>query len=129
VAEQLIEPWAGVLIGYSVAAAPPAVGEKRHRPEESGATGRRIQPNGGAVWCEPCRDLDARLRSLAAEHPDVAIRRVNIVDSDSPISRREMHGATTIPRVRLIDPEGRVVWEESGTPAVLIDGIRERIGR
>lgn len=82
-----------------------------------------------AEWCEPCRDLDARLRSLAAEHPDVAIRRVNIVDSDSPIARREMHGATTIPRVRLIDPEGRVVWEESGPPAVLVDGIRERMGR
>ena len=82
-----------------------------------------------ATWCEPCRDLDARLRSLAAEHPDVAIRRVNIVDADSPIARREMRGATTIPRVRLVDPQGKTVWEESGPPAVLMDGIRERIGR
>ena len=82
-----------------------------------------------ADWCEPCRDLDARLRQLAAEHRDLAVRRVNIVDLDSPIARREMHGGAAIPRVRLVDPEGRTVWEESGPPADLIDGIRSRMGR
>ncbi len=82
-----------------------------------------------ADWCEPCRVLDARLRSLAADRPDVAIRRVNIIDADSPISRRELRGAVSIPRVRLVDPQGKVVWEESGPPAVLMEAIRERIGR
>lgn len=82
-----------------------------------------------ATWCEPCGDLDARLRTLAADDPDVAVRRVNVVDLDSPIARRELPGGVSLPRVRLVDPAGKMVWEASGPPADLIDGIRSRIGR
>jgi hypothetical protein len=79
-----------------------------------------------ATWCEACGTLDRRLRDYVAGRPDVALRRVNIVDLGSPIARRELGGVTTLPHVRLIGPDGRQVWEASGTPAELIEGIRAR---
>ncbi|MBX5481289.1 MAG: thioredoxin family protein [Myxococcaceae bacterium] len=81
-----------------------------------------------AEWCEPCRVLDRELGELAASRPDVAIRRVNIVDFDSAIAKQELPGVEQIPHVRLIDPAGRVVWEATGSPDELLDEIRARIG-
>lgn len=79
-----------------------------------------------ATWCEACGALDAELRRLARDD-DLAVRRVNIVDLDSPISRRELRGVTSLPHIRLIDPRGVPVWEASGTPSELVRGITERM--
>ena len=54
---------------------------------------------------------------------DLLIRRVNIVDFDSPISLAELPGVEMLPRIRVIDPTGRVVLERSGTPDVLTEAL------
>ena len=82
-----------------------------------------------ATWCESCGVLDARLRDLAHDREDVAVRRVNIVDLDSPISKAELVGVTTLPRVRVVDPRGTVVYEASGTPTEIMDAIAKLITR
>jgi hypothetical protein len=81
-----------------------------------------------AVWCEPCGVLEGRLRALAAADRRVAIRRVNVVDFESPIARRELAGVHLLPHVRLLAPDGRYIWEGSGAPDALVEEIRARIG-
>ncbi len=80
-----------------------------------------------ASWCEACKALEAKLRGLAARRPDVAVRRVNVVDFDSPVALRELHGVTTLPHVRLLDPKGRAVWSSSGSPDELMDALEAKL--
>jgi thiol-disulfide isomerase/thioredoxin len=62
-----------------------------------------------ADWCPPCRELDVGLRRLAAEHPDVAIRKIDIIDWTSPVVRQ--HGVEGLPHMVVYDPEGRRLAE------------------
>jgi len=77
-----------------------------------------------ADWCEACKTLERDLRALAAERSDIAIRRVNIVDFDSPIATRELRGVSQLPHLRIADPSGRVVSSTSGTPETLMSELR-----
>jgi thiol-disulfide isomerase/thioredoxin len=79
-----------------------------------------------APWCEACKVLDPQLRQLAAERPDVALRRINIVDLESPIARRELTPATVLPHVRVSGPDGVTVLELSGTPDTVLREIKRR---
>jgi thiol-disulfide isomerase/thioredoxin len=80
-----------------------------------------------ATWCEPCRALDAELRAFAAAHPEVAVRRVNVVDMDSPIARAELGGVDLLPHVRLLGPDGARAWQGSGSPAAIMGELRRRV--
>jgi thiol-disulfide isomerase/thioredoxin len=80
-----------------------------------------------APWCEACKDLDARLRRLAAERSDVAVRRVNIVDFDSPIAKRELVGVELLPHVRLVSPDGKTVLEQSGPSDTLFRALEKEL--
>jgi thiol-disulfide isomerase/thioredoxin len=82
-----------------------------------------------APWCEGCKTLDAQLRALANDRRAIAVRRVNIVDFDSPIARRELAGVELLPHVRVMDPSGRIVLEESGPADRLLARIRDAIER
>jgi thiol-disulfide isomerase/thioredoxin len=79
-----------------------------------------------ASWCEACKGLDARLRELAAKRPALAVRRVNIVDFESPIGRRELPSVSQLPHLRLIGPDGAVVYEASGPSDELFDAIETK---
>lgn len=78
-----------------------------------------------ATWCEACRRLEPRLRALAEQHAELAVRRVNVVDLDSPISRATLSSVSVLPHVRLLDSAGKVVFEASGTPDELMAGIEK----
>jgi thiol-disulfide isomerase/thioredoxin len=67
-----------------------------------------------ASWCEACKGLDAHLRELDAQRPSLAVRRVNIVDFDSPIALRELKGVTQLPHIRIVRPGGGIAFEGSG---------------
>ena len=79
-----------------------------------------------AEWCEPCHRLDGQLRALAAANPNLARRRVNIVDFESAIAKQELTGGEQIPHVRLIDPSGATVYEATASPEQLLAEIRAR---
>ena len=77
-----------------------------------------------AAWCEACKSLDKALRNRAsAWEKELAIRRVDIVDFDSPISKQELKGVDTLPRIRIVSPDGKVVYEGSGPPEVLLEQL------
>lgn len=58
-----------------------------------------------ADWCGPCRDVDARLREVVAERKDVAVRKLSVVDFDSPLAL-ELN-IETLPFVVVFTPEGK----------------------
>lgn len=72
-----------------------------------------------APWCEACPRLERALRERAASRPGLAVRRVNVVDLDSPIARQALPGVTQLPHLRLVAPDGRVALDASGTPEAL----------
>jgi thiol-disulfide isomerase/thioredoxin len=78
-----------------------------------------------APWCEACKVLGRDLEALAARRPDLAVRRVNIVDFDSPIARQELQGVRMLPHVRVLDPQGKLVWEGSGTPDEILSHLKQ----
>jgi thiol-disulfide isomerase/thioredoxin len=79
-----------------------------------------------APWCEACKGLDSRLRELAAQRPALAVRRVNIVDFDSPIAARELPGVSLLPHLRLVRPGGGIAFEASGPADELFAEIEKR---
>jgi thiol-disulfide isomerase/thioredoxin len=90
-------------------------------------SGRWVVFDFWAPWCEACGVLDGRLRALVREREGLALRRVNIVDFDSPIARRELNGVTSLPHVRLVDPSGRRVLELSGTVDEVFAAVRRAL--
>lgn len=58
-----------------------------------------------ADWCGPCRDVDERLRKIVSERPDVAVRKLSVVDFDSPLALEL--GVDILPYVVVYTPEGK----------------------
>ena len=57
-----------------------------------------------ADWCPPCRVLSAELHELAAEHENVAIRKIDIIDWTSEVVAQ--HGLMELPHLVLYGPDG-----------------------
>ncbi len=82
----------------------------------------------GASWCEPCKTLEPVLVELAKKHPDVAVRRIDVVDWDSPVVARYLTPrAFDLPHVKVFDASGKLVFERSSSPGklgALIEDVR-----
>ena len=60
-----------------------------------------------AEWCGPCRFVDARLREIVAARPDVAVRKLNVVDFDTPLAKELGSRLDALPYVIVFDPSGK----------------------
>lgn len=60
-----------------------------------------------ADWCGPCREVDNRLREIVAARADVAVRRLNVVDFDSPLAREIGPRLHALPYVVVFTPSGK----------------------
>lgn len=60
-----------------------------------------------ADWCHSCSHVDARLRALAAEHPDLAVRRVEVPDFDAPVAKEHLPHARSLPELWIFDRTGK----------------------
>jgi thiol-disulfide isomerase/thioredoxin len=69
-----------------------------------------------APWCAPCRDLDARLLDLLRRHPQLAVRKVNVVDWESAVARRHLGTGFNLPHVKIFDARGQLIAERSAPP-------------
>jgi len=58
-----------------------------------------------ADWCGPCRDVDKKLREIVSKRADVAVRKLSVVDFDSPLARDL--DIAMLPHVVVYTPEGK----------------------
>jgi thiol-disulfide isomerase/thioredoxin len=59
-----------------------------------------------ADWCGPCRLVDRHLREILATRSDIALRRLNVVDFESPLAREMGRDFDTLPYVVVFSPSG-----------------------
>jgi len=60
-----------------------------------------------AEWCGPCRFVDARLREVISTRKDVAVRKLNVVDFDTPLAKELGSRIEALPYVIVFDPAGK----------------------
>ncbi|MEO6461902.1 MAG: thioredoxin domain-containing protein, partial [Candidatus Eisenbacteria bacterium] len=60
-----------------------------------------------ADWCGPCREVDRHMKGVLDGAADVALRKVNIVDWDTPVAKRHLKGVSGIPYLVVFDAAGR----------------------
>jgi copper chaperone CopZ len=60
-----------------------------------------------AEWCGPCREVDERLRQVITQRTDVAIRKLNVRDFDTPLALELGSAFETLPYVVVITPKGK----------------------
>ena len=60
-----------------------------------------------ADWCGPCRTVDERLRELVASRPDLAVRKLNVVDFDTPLARELGARFEALPYLVVFTPSGK----------------------
>ncbi len=73
-----------------------------------------------AEWCGPCRMVDERLRALVAQRQDVAIRKLNVRDFDTPLAKELGPAFETLPWVVVVTPKGKKI-EIAGTDFERLD--------
>ena len=79
-----------------------------------------------ADWCAPCRDLDARLVALARAHPELAVRKLEVGDSDTAAWHRFLApNGFDLPHVKVYDATGKLLFERTAPPAELERAIAE----
>jgi thiol-disulfide isomerase/thioredoxin len=60
-----------------------------------------------ADWCGPCRSVDERLRAIVAVRADVAVRKLNVVEFESPLARELGARLEALPYVIVFTPAGK----------------------
>lgn len=81
-----------------------------------------------AAWCAPCKDLDRELARVARARPDaIAIRKIDVVDVDSPANKTFL-GEATLPHVKVYGRDGKLLWERSAPPRELAAAVEAAIG-
>lgn len=60
-----------------------------------------------ADWCGPCRLVDEALRGIVQKRSDVAVRKLNVVDFDSPLARELGSGFEALPYMMVFSPSGK----------------------
>lgn len=68
-----------------------------------------------ATWCGPCRKVDEHMVRVFAERQDLAYRRLEIGDWDTPLAR---HYLANVPQLPYI-----IVYDKSGKPIDRIAGL------
>ncbi|MGZ3416616.1 MAG: TlpA family protein disulfide reductase [Polyangiales bacterium] len=56
-----------------------------------------------AGWCGPCRAVDTHVKKLLRDRKDLAYRRLDIVDWDTPLAKHWMNGVPELPYVIVFD--------------------------
>ncbi len=74
-----------------------------------------------AQWCEPCKALEPVLVDIARANPNVAIRRVEVIDWDSPVVGQHLtRGGYDLPHLKIYDANKNLVLEQSSAPGKLV---------
>jgi thiol-disulfide isomerase/thioredoxin len=61
----------------------------------------------GALWCGPCRQLDAHMFAVVKAQTDVAYRKLDVGDWDTPLAARYLRKVSSLPYVLVYDAKGK----------------------
>lgn len=62
-----------------------------------------------ADWCGPCRVVDKHLREIVNARQDIAVRKLNVVNFESPLARELGRKLKALPYVVVFTPDGKRV--------------------
>lgn len=62
-----------------------------------------------AVWCGPCREVDAEMQTILESSSRVALRKINVVDWSSPVAQEYLQKVSGLPYVVVYGSDGRRV--------------------
>lgn len=82
-----------------------------------------------ASWCLPCRKMDAHMATVLGARRDVAYRRLDVVDWDTPLARRYLKQVSKLPYVIVYDTSGAQVDAFAGLDIERLDAAIERGAR
>ncbi|MGK3966960.1 thioredoxin family protein [Sorangium sp. So ce118] len=82
-----------------------------------------------ASWCMPCRKLDAHMARVLEARQDVAYRKLDIVDWETPLARRYLKQVSKLPYVIVYDTSGAQVDAIAGLAIERLDAAIERGAR
>jgi thiol-disulfide isomerase/thioredoxin len=74
-----------------------------------------------ASWCEPCRELDEHVLAMAEKRSDVAYRKLDVGDWDTPLGARYLQGVKALPYVLVFDKAGKRVDAIDGLDLARLD--------
>lgn len=79
-----------------------------------------------ADWCDPCRKADEHMQAVLAAQKDVAYRKLDVGDWDTPLGKRYLGDVPELPYLVVYDASGRRVAAVAGLRLADIDAA---IGR
>lgn len=82
-----------------------------------------------AKWCGPCHELDAHIVETLGARADVAYRRLDVGDWDTPLGERWLQGVKELPYVLVFDPKGNQVAALVGLDLPKFDAAVEAASR
>lgn len=74
-----------------------------------------------ALWCAPCRMLDEHMMATLGKRTDVAYRKLDIGDWDTPLAKRYLKGVPQLPYVIVYSKTGQKVSAVSGFDVAKLD--------
>jgi thiol-disulfide isomerase/thioredoxin len=74
-----------------------------------------------AAWCAPCREVEAHLLRALQGHGALAVRKLDVVNWESPLARRHLAGVESLPYVVVYGRDGRRVDAVSGLDLPRLD--------
>jgi thiol-disulfide isomerase/thioredoxin len=74
-----------------------------------------------AVWCAPCRTIDAHVFALLGKRGDLAVRKLNVVSWETPLANRYLKDVSGLPYLVVYGKDGRRVAAVSGLDLTALD--------
>ncbi len=81
-----------------------------------------------AVWCAPCRKIDAHVYALLASRGDLALRKLNVVSWETPLAARYLKNIPNLPYIVVHGKDGRRVDAVAGLDLPALDRAIARAG-
>ena len=75
-----------------------------------------------ADWCGPCKAIEQTIQQLAQSDPEIAVRKIDIVNWESPVATQ--YHVSTIPRVEVYGRKGQLVGTVKGAD---LDQMRQYV--